>query len=134
MASNHMHLKILLPSEVFAEKTDVVRLVADTPDGAFGILPRRLDCVAALVPGILVCESASEGEIFVAVDEGVLVKTGREVLVSVRRAQGGTDLRELQTAVEREFVHLNEREQGVRTLLAKMESGLIRQLARFHHD
>jgi F-type H+-transporting ATPase subunit epsilon len=49
----------------------------------------------------------------VAVDEGVLVKTGLDVLVSVRNAISGTDLGQLREAVEREFLNLNEREQSV---------------------
>jgi len=48
-----MNLRILLPFGVFAEKSDVMRVVADTTDGSYGLLPNRLDCVAALVPGIL---------------------------------------------------------------------------------
>jgi F-type H+-transporting ATPase subunit epsilon len=70
----------------------------------------------------------------VAVDEGVLVKTGLEVLVSVRNAIAGTDLGQLREAVEREFLNLNEREQSVRAVMAKMESGFIRRLAEFHHE
>ena len=87
-----MHLKILLPNQVFAEKPEVSRIVAETPRGSFGLLPRRRDCIAALAPGILTYETPEDGEVFVAVDEGVLVKTGPDVLVSVRRAIGGTDL------------------------------------------
>ena len=82
-----MHLKVLLPFQIFTEKSDVLRIVAETREGSFGLLPHRLDCVAALTPGILTFETASDGEVFVAVDEGVLVKAGPEVLVSVRRAQ-----------------------------------------------
>jgi F-type H+-transporting ATPase subunit epsilon len=129
-----MNLKILLPFQVFAEKTDVSRIVAETREGAFGLLPHRLDGVAAIIPGILIYETQAEGEVFVAVDEGVLVKTGQEVLVSVRRALGGTDLRHFRDAVEREFLTLDEHEQSVRSVLAKMESGLIRGMAAFHHD
>ena len=72
-----MTLKILLPSEIFVNKTDVVRIVAETPDGSFGLLPHRLDCVAALAPGILTYETKEDGTVYLAVDEGVLVKTGR---------------------------------------------------------
>ena len=71
-----MNLKILLPFQVFAEKTGVSRIVAETREGSFGLLPHRLDCVAALAPGILTYETDAEGEVYVAVDEGVLVKTG----------------------------------------------------------
>ena len=67
-------------------------------------------------------------------DEGVLVKTGPDVLVSVRNAIAGTDLGQLREAVEREFLHRDEREQAVHSVLVKMESGFIRRLAEFHHE
>ena len=129
-----MTLKVLLPFQVFAEKTSVSRIVAETREGSFGLLPHRLDCVAALVPGILLYETEAEGEVCVAINEGVLVKTGMDVLVSVRNAIGGTDLGQLHAAVEQEFLKLNEREQSVRSVMAKMESGFIRRLAEFHRD
>ena len=129
-----MNLKILLPFKIFAEKTGVLRIVAGTREGSFGLLPHRLDCVAALTPGILIYEHEAEGEVYVAVDEGVLVKTGADVLVSVRNAIGGMDLDKLHEAVEREFLNLNEREQSVRSVLAKMESSFIRRFAEFHHE
>jgi len=134
MALTGMNLKVLLPFQVFAEKTGVVRIVAEAHEGSFGLLPHRRDCVAALAPGILIYETEAAGEVYVAVDEGVLVKTGLDVLVSVRNAIGGTDLGQLRDSVEREFLNLNEREQSVHSVLAKMESGFIRRLAEFHHE
>ncbi len=129
-----MNLKVLLPFGIFAERTGVSRIVAETREGSFGLLPHRLDCVAALAPGILIYEPQAESEVYVAVDEGVLVKTGWDVLVSVRNAMGGTDLGQLREAVEREFLNLSDREQSVRAVMAKLESGFIRRLAEFHHD
>ena len=129
-----MNLKVLLPFQVFADKTGVSRIVAETLEGSFGLLPHRRDCVAALAPGILTYETASEGEVFVAVDEGVLVKTGPDVLVSVRRAIGGTDLGRLRAAVEREFLTLDEHEQNVRSAQANLESDLIRRMAALHNE
>lgn len=128
-----MHLKVLLPFQVFAEKTDVSRIVAETRAGSFGLLPHRLDCVAALTPGILTYETEADGEAFVAVDEGVLVKTGPDVLVSVRRAVVGTDLGQLRDLVEKEYLTLNEQEQSVRSVMAKLETGLLRRLAQLQH-
>ena len=129
-----MHLRILMPFQVFADKTNVSRIVADTSEGRFGLLPRRLDCVAALVPGILTYESRADGEVFVAVDEGVLVKTGSDVFVSVRRATTGADLGQLRETVEREFLTLDDQEKAVRTVVAKMEGNLIRRLAGLLND
>jgi F-type H+-transporting ATPase subunit epsilon len=129
-----MHLKVLLPFQIFAERTGVSRIVAETREGSFGLLPHRLDCVAALVPGILIYETESDGEVLVAVDEGVLVKAGQDVLVSVRRAIGGTDLGQLRDAVEKEFLTLDEHEQNVRSVTAKLESGFLRRFATFQHE
>jgi F-type H+-transporting ATPase subunit epsilon len=129
-----MKLKVLLPFRVFVEVAGVTRLVAETSSGAFGLLPRRLDCVAALTPGILIYETEDEGEVYLAVDGGVLVKTGAEVLVSVRRAIRGTDLSQLRATVEREFLILDEREQAMRAVLAKLESGFLRRFVSLQHD
>lgn len=135
MQSADMNLKILLPFKIFAEKAGVLRIVAWTREGSsFGILPHRLDCTAALAAGILIYETAVDGEVYVAVDEGVLVKTGTDVLVSVRNAIGGRDLDQLREAVEREFLSLDEQEKSVRSVLAKLESGFIHRFATFHHE
>jgi len=134
MPPTPMNLKILLPFQIFAEKTGVSRIVAETREGSFGLLPQRLDCVAALAPGILVYETESEGEVFVAVDEGVLVKAGPNVLVSVRRALGGADLGQLRAVVEQEFLTLDEHEQSMRSVMAKLEAGFLRRFASFQHE
>jgi F-type H+-transporting ATPase subunit epsilon len=89
--------------------------------------------VAALEPGILIYESNGEDERYVALDEGVLVKSGQEVLVSVRNAIAGTDLRQLRQAVEREFLNLDEQEQSLRSVMAKLESSFVRRFADFRH-
>jgi F-type H+-transporting ATPase subunit epsilon len=129
-----MNLKILLPFEVFAEKTDVLRIVAETSNGSYGLLPHRLDCVAALVPGIFTYETEDGETAYIAIDEGVLVKAGAEVTVSVRRAIGGTDLRQLNDTVKREFLKIDDRERDVRNSVAKIESSLIGRLAEFEHE
>jgi F-type H+-transporting ATPase subunit epsilon len=130
MSATRMQLEILLPFKVFARKTGVSRIVAEAAQGSFGLLPQRLDCVAALVPGILVCESDDEGETWLAVDEGVLVKTGAQVSVSVRRAIGGTDPDQLRQAVEQEFLGRDAQEQDVRQVMARLEAGFMRRYAR----
>jgi F-type H+-transporting ATPase subunit epsilon len=129
-----MNLKILLPFGVFTEQSGVSRIVAETGEGAFGILPQRLDCVAALTPGILVYATEGAGEAYLAVDEGLLVKTGPEVLVSVRRALGATDLGRLREVVEREYLTLDAHEQSARSVMAKLEIGVLRRFATFQHE
>jgi F-type H+-transporting ATPase subunit epsilon len=56
------------------------------------------------------------------------------VLISVRRAIGGTDLSQLRDAVGKEFLTLDEHERNVRTVVAKMETGFLRRFATFQHE
>lgn len=128
-----MQLEVLLPFRVFLHCTGVRRIVAETKDGSFGLLPARLDCVAALTPGILTFETEAEGETHIAIDEGVLVKAGRKVYVSVRNAMGGAGLDKLHETIEQEFLSLDEQEKNTRAMLAKLESGLVRQLLMYRH-
>src|SRR5579883_2412123 len=101
-----MQLKILLPYGLFAEIANVTRVIVTTPQGSFGLLPQRLDCAAVLSPGLLSYSNAAGSEMHVAVDGGVLLKTGANVLACVRHAISGADLGSLRQAVEREILNL----------------------------
>ena len=129
-----MNLRILLPSRVFASKGEVLRIVAETHQGSFGLLPHRLDCVAALTPGIFTYETKEQGPVYLAIDEGVLVKTGQDVLVSVRDAIQGTDLAQLSETVKRQFLAINDEEIKVRQVVAKLEGSLLSRLAELQHE
>jgi F-type H+-transporting ATPase subunit epsilon len=129
-----MNLKILLPSQVFAEKAEVTRLVVETSQGSWGILPHRRDCVAALVPGILTFETQTEGVAYAAVDLGVLVKCGADVHISVRRAVCGTDLGRLRETVQREYAVLDQTEREVRHVSEKLENGFLRRMVALHRE
>jgi len=129
-----MHLRILLPYGVYADLSGVARIVARGRDGSFGLLPRRRDCVAALAPGILIYEVGACGDVYTAVDEGLLIKIGFDVTVSVRNAIGGPNLDRLREAVERQFQALTGRQKRVRTVMAAMESSFIRRITEFEHE
>jgi F-type H+-transporting ATPase subunit epsilon len=62
------------------------------------------------------------------------VKTGRDVMVSVRNAVAGDDLGQLRETVDREFLNLDEREQSVRSVLAKLETSFVRRMMDLRHE
>ena len=125
---NAIALKILVPEKVLLDRL-VRKVVAEGRSGSFGLLPRHADFVELLVPGILAftpVESDEETEVFAAVDEGVLVKCGPEVRVSVRHAVVGPDLGSLEATVRERFQRIDDREEAMRTALAKLESEVVR--------
>lgn len=121
-----MQLRVLLPARVLVDET-VVRIVAEAENGAFGVLPRHIDFLAALKPGVLVFENSRGIESFVGHDVGIFVKRGPEVLVSVRNAVRGESLATLRSVIEREFITLDQRERTARTALARLEAGVVRR-------
>ncbi len=126
-----MNLKVSIPTEVILEKTGVVRMVVETASGSMGLLPLRLDCIACLIPGVLLFETKEEGERFIAVDEGILAKTGSDVLVSVRNAVIANELGTIKQIVREQFLVRSEQQKKIRSLLAKLETDFIRHLMEF---
>ena len=121
-----MKLKVLLAAEVLLE-TEVSKVIAEAHNGFFCLLPKHVDFVTALVPGILSYEISGGREEYLAVDEGILVKCGEDVLVSARNAVQGPDLGQLQSTVWEKFEAIDEHEQTARTAMAKIEAGFVRR-------
>lgn len=120
-----MHLRVVLPTEVLVDD-DVTRIIAEAENGAFCLLPRHIDFVAALVPGVLCFTNGDGFEHFAGVDEGTLVKCGDEVFVSTFNGIRGERLEDLQKLVEERFLDLDEHERRARTALARLEAGALR--------
>jgi F-type H+-transporting ATPase subunit epsilon len=120
-----MKMKVLLPTRILIDQ-EVIKIVAEAENGSFCILPHHIDFVASLVPGIMSFESSKEEE-FLAVDEGVLVKWGQDVMVSTRNAVRSKDLGVLQQTVKEQFKNLDEREKKTRSILAKLEADFARR-------
>jgi F-type H+-transporting ATPase subunit epsilon len=120
-----MNLKILLPAEVFLVE-DVSKVVAEAENGYFCLLPHHVDFTASLVPGIFSYQ-AVDGEHYLAIDVGTLVKKGPDILVSIRNAAKSDELGQLRDIVVRQFEELNEREKKARSAAAKLEIDLLRR-------
>ncbi len=124
-----MNLKILLPSGVLLEE-EVAQVTAEAQNGYFTMLPRHIDFVAALVPGIFSYLTPAGQERYLAIDEGIVVKQGRQVYVSAARAVPGDDLVYLQETVENELKTLGESEKKARTVMSRLEADTLRRFTR----
>ncbi len=120
-----MNLKILLPNEIFLEK-EVTKVVAEARNGYFCLLPQHVDFTAALVPGVF-SFTAGNRETHLAIDGGILLKRGAEVLVSTRNAIGGRELGKLREVVVKQYEEADEREKKARSAAVKLELDLLRR-------
>lgn len=121
-----MHMRILLPTAVLAD-TPVRKVTAEGLHGSFTLLPRHVDFLAALVPGLLAYEPADEPERFAAVDGGLLVKYGPDVVITARRAILGPTLGHVRQTIETEFRAAGERERVARGVMSRLEADFIRR-------
>lgn len=123
-----MRLRVITPARVCVD-CRVTRIVAEAPEGFFGMLPHHSDFVTELVPGVLVFEHEDGGaDRFVAINSGTLVKCGEDVRVAVRGALEGDDLTLLRDRVETEFRRQDEDERDARAALTRLEATMIRRL------
>lgn len=124
-----MKLTVLLPTGVLVDQ-EVTKVTAEAENGSFCLLPRHVDFLAALTPGLLSFENGTGDEEFLAVDEGILVKCGTDVMVSTRNAVRGVPLGQLRQAVQERFRVLDERERQAREVLAKLGADLVVRFVR----
>ena len=120
-----MRLRVLLPTSVMVDAS-VSRITAEGHHGHFTLLPRHVDVVAALVPGLLSWGTGDE-ETFAAIDGGLLVKRGPDVTVGTYRAVMGAGLGALRRMVEQEFRIADERERVARSAMARLEVDFIQR-------
>ena len=132
MLDDVMELIVLLPATVFAKYANVTSIVFETPTGAYGLLPNRLDCVGILESGIITYTIANDQPLYIAVDEGVLVKVGKQVRVSVRDAHTDVDLEALTRHVNQKLLARQEQEREMRTALARLDSGFMQGIKELH--
>jgi len=118
----------MLPHRILLDQ-QVIKINAEGAMGAFGLLPKHVDFATELVPGLLSYSLPGGGEGFAAVDGGILVKRGPDVLISTRQGAVGTELGGLQRQLEEEFGRSDQAERRVRTTLAQLESDLARRIS-----
>ena len=123
--NNDMHLQILLPSEVLVDE-DVIKVIAEAENGSFCLLPRHVDFVTALVPGVVSFFNHEAEEQFAAVDHGILVKCDKDIFISCINGVRGQQLSELEDLVVERFLELDEHERKARTALGRLEAGTLR--------
>lgn len=122
-----MRLRVLLPDRILIDE-EVVKVTVEAPNGYFCLLERHIDFVSAVASGLLSYRREEEGERYIAVDEGILVKRASTVTVSVRDAEREGELGELRAAVERKFRERDELERRTRSSIARLQSDFLRSI------
>ena len=120
-----MILKVVMPVSSIPV-VEVVNVCVKTEEGWWTFLPRHADMVTVLVPHVMACKLADGGELLFALDDGILVKKGREVTVAVRHAASGKNPAELENTIKEEFFRVDELEQRMRAVISRLQADFFR--------
>ncbi len=123
-----MQVHVRLPTRLLFSGT-ALKVFAEAENGSFAMLPKHTDFVTSLLPSVLVVTDASGTELFFGLDQGVLVKSGYQVDIAVRRAVQGDDLNSLNQVIQTTFLEVDEEERVARTALSKLEAGIVRRFS-----
>jgi F-type H+-transporting ATPase subunit epsilon len=126
---NLMSLGIYLPTKIYWQAETISKVVVEGLEGYFTLLPRHIDYVSVLVPGILTAEDQSGKTLYFAVDHGSLVKQGSLVRIATRNCILGEDFDALSTIVATEFYQIDDLEKKARTALTGLEHSMLRRFA-----
>lgn len=127
-----MNLLLSVPAGVIINEP-VVKVIAEADIGSFALLPAHADVVALLVPGLLAYYLEDGREVFVAVDHGLLVKTGGQVRVACQRAVLAGDLGTAGETVRERFNVRSETEKDARRALIQLESEILKRIGELQH-
>ena|SRR3990167_10460941 len=119
-----MLLKVITPTNIIT-KEKVVKVIGEDPDGSFGILPKHIDFVTKIVPSILVFTD-DQGEGYIGVDEGILVKQQDVIQISVQAALESRNLGQLHNEMELLFRKQEEEEEQAGLETTKLELGIVK--------
>ena len=124
-----MTVTLRLPARLFY-KGQATKLTARAENGSFGVLPDHINFVTAVVPCVLMLTSPCGGEQIFGIDEGILVKHGRQVDIGVRRAAQDADLASLKATIRESFIYMDEQERTARSALSRLEADMVRHFAK----
>ena len=99
------------------------------PEGGKALRPAAVLVPVWLRPegAVLILTKRDGLEQFFGIDEGLLVKTGHQVDIAIRRGVQGEDLDSLNDTVQASFVEMDEEERTARTALSRLEGGIVRR-------
>ena len=106
--------------------TQINKVTFETATGYYTLLPHHVDFVASLTAGITAYVPENETEKYAACHQGIVVKKGDVVTISVQGAVLGPTLSELQDLIKKEFKQNEEKRKELNTAMARLELGIMR--------
>ncbi len=120
-----MRLIVCTPlGEVLNKEISKIKL--DFLNGGHTFLPKHVDFASVLKPSIAIYTDETGNKKYIACHNGIAVKKGKSITLSVRQAVLGDTLDELKNTILHEFKKADEQRKELNTAMARLEIGMLR--------
>lgn len=130
---NIINLKVYTPAKLFLSET-INSITIQGREGNFTILPRHVDYITSFGDSIIIYKTLDNTLAYLAVNQGVLVKIGRELELSVFSAEQANSLEELKIKIkdlnEKISSFLNQ-DKNLNNSLKLMEVLMLEKILKF---
>ncbi|MGB5823840.1 MAG: hypothetical protein WBH44_07165 [Proteocatella sp.] len=120
-----MKIKLILPNKTLLEQ-EIDKVTIPGTEGYFQILPKHIDFVSSIKPGILTIYNGEAIDYF-AVNYGILVKKADSIHISCLYAIKGDSLEGLSGTIVDNIEKRDEYEKKIYEILKKMEADTLRR-------
>lgn len=106
--------------------TEIRKISLEFLNGYHTFLPKHIDFASIIKPSIATYTDGNGAQKYIACHNGVAVKKGQNITLSVQQAVLGNSLSELKSTILQEFKKADEQRKELNTAMARLEIGMLR--------
>ncbi|MDR2077443.1 MAG: hypothetical protein LBP39_00580 [Rickettsiales bacterium] len=126
---NILNLRVYIPQKLFLEEK-IVKMHISGEEGNYTILPRHIDYLSSFSRSTMDFEKLDGEKIYLWLNQGILVKCGREIQISAFSAINGgnskPNLKKLMEHSQKNFKNLVESSRKFKTTLRNIEGRITK--------
>lgn len=130
---NVLNLRIYTPEKLFLEK-EILKITLNGKEGSFSILPKHVDYISSFDDCIMCYTETSNKTSFLATNQGIITKIGRNIEISTFHVIVGNSLMELKNNINelsKKSKDIANKNTEINENLKKMELSILKKIMEY---
>lgn len=130
---NVLNLRIYTPEKLFLEK-EILKITLNGKEGSFSILPKHVDYISSFDDCIMCYTDTSNKTSFLATNQGIITKIGRNIEISTFHVIVGNSLMELKNNINelsKKSKDIANKNTEINENLKKMELSILKKIMEY---
>lgn len=130
---NVLNLRVYTPEKLFLEK-EILKITLNGKEGSFSILPKHVDYISSFDDCIMCYTDTSNKTSFLATNQGIITKIGRNIEISTFHVIVGNSLMELKNNINelsKKSKDIANKNTEINENLKKMELSILKKIMEY---